>query len=138
MNKYDNIMMKTAKLWAEESYCERSKVGAILSNDGRIVSNGYNGTISGADNCCEDEIDGKLVSKNTVVHAEANALTFAAKNGIETNGCTMYVTLSPCIECAKLMIQAGIKEVIYSDDYRILDGVNFLKEQNIKVRKMEI
>ena len=136
MQKYDKPMMQTAKIWAEQSSCDRNKVGAIIANEGRIISNGYNGTITGADNTCEEVVDGVVISKNTVVHAEANALMFAAKNGIPTNGCSIYITLSPCIECAKMIIQAGIKEVIYSEDYRINHGTEFLRKHNIKVRKI--
>jgi len=165
MKNYDIPMIKTAYVWAEQSYCVRSKVGSILSKDGRIVSVGYNGTISGAENCCEDisdepceECSGegyfetpgvmscdcgkcsgtgkKLVSKDTVVHAEANALMFAAKNGIETDGCTIYVTLSPCIECSKLIIQSGIKRVVYSEDYRKTDGIDFLRKHGVNVMKL--
>ena len=132
MKKYDVPMMQTAFIWAKQSSCKRNQVGAIIANQGRIISNGYNGTITGADNCCEDGD----VSKNTVVHAEANALMFAAKNGIPTEGCSIYVTLSPCIECAKMIIQAGIKEVMYHENYRIDQGIEFLKEHNIKVRKV--
>lgn len=168
--KYDKPMMETAYVWAKESYCKRNQVGSVLSKDGRIVSIGYNGTISGAKNECESncpECNGRgivldqpeprfshetkivktkkcsrcggtgLVSKNTVVHAEANALMFAAKNGIETEGCTLYVTLSPCIECSKMIIQAGIKDVVYGEDYRITHGVEFLKENGVNVRQYD-
>lgn len=136
MNKYDKPMMDTALIWAEQSWCKRNKVGAVISKNERIISNGYNGTISGANNNCEDEVNGELISKNTVVHAEVNAITFAAKYGISTQGCTIYVTLSPCIECAKLMIQSGITEVVYKKDYRINHGVEFLIENGILVRKI--
>jgi dCMP deaminase len=164
--KYDNLFMDISYRIAEMSFCKRSKVGASLVKDNRVVVNSWNGTISGVDNCCEDEtnepcehcegkgyfeIPGvmsfdcdkchgagkKLVSKNTVVHAEANALMFAARNGIETEGCKLYVTLSPCIECSKLIIQAGIKRVIYAEDYRITDGVDFLRKHGVKVVKLE-
>lgn len=138
MKKYDKAMMNTAFIWADESYCKRKKVGAILAKKGRILSTGYNGTVTGSDNNCEEEQENKLVSKNTVVHAEANAIAFAGKHGIKTKGCTVYVTLSPCIECAKIMKQHGIKKVVYGEDYRITDGIDFLKENGIKVKKLSI
>ena len=161
--KYERAMMETAFIWAEESYCKRKKVGAVISNQGRIVATGYNGTCSGADNSCEEQTNetcekcngsgsidvahgqidcpsclgtGKVhKTKNNVLHAEMNAISFAAKHGINTNGCTLYVTLSPCIICANLIIQAGIKEVVYREEYRITDGIEHLKSNNIKVRK---
>ena len=179
--KYDKAMMKTAFIWAEESYCKRKQVGAILAKNGRILSTGYNGTITGADNCCEDEvvevllhcsrcenhdqetlflgnkkklgnkcticnssgyvveeIKKTLTSKNTVVHAEANAIAFAGMHGIKTKGCSVYVTLSPCIECSKIMKQHGIKEVIYSEDYRVTEGIDFLREHGVKVRQIKV
>ena len=211
LKKYDNVMMKNAILWADESYCERAKVGAVIAIQGRVISTGYNGTISGAENCCEDVNDGgrvkhsirmyseksikaiqeawktnsdnfnvvvkevllnsyskykeveivnvipcsngnfvqdfeivfthreyTLTSKSTVVHAEANALMFAAKNGIKTDNSTMYITLSPCIECSKMMIQAGVKKVIYRKAYRVSDGIDFLKENGIEVEQLDI
>jgi dCMP deaminase len=132
--KYDKTLMNTAKIWSNESYCDRKKVGAVIAQDSRIISTGYNGTISGSENCCEDEVQGKLISKNTVVHAEANAIMYAAKNGIKTDGCTLYVTMSPCVECAKMIIQSGIKRVVYSEQYRMTDGIDFLKEHNIDLQ----
>ena len=135
MNKYDNAMMETARVWAKQSHCIRNKVGAIISKDGRIVSNGYNGTVHGADNCCEEGNE-KVVSKNSVVHAEANAILFAVKNGITTNGCKVYITLSPCIECAKMIVQSGITEVLYQTEYRDTTGIEFLKENSIQVRQI--
>lgn len=170
MNKkrIDIAMLKTARIWGDLSYCERAKVGAVISSEGRIISNGFNGTIANSDNCCEDVVQKaipcqpcqesgfltsdnvefdkcgnckgtgivpqKLVSKNTVVHAEANAILFAVKSGIKTKGSTMYVTLSPCIDCAKMIIQAGIKRVVYSNKYRGLEGIEFLKENGIKIK----
>jgi dCMP deaminase len=138
---YDTAMMKTAFIWADESYCKRKKVGAVLAKKGRPLSCGYNGTTQGADNCCE-EYDGKgissTVTKRTVLHAEANALSFAGKYGIKTKGCTMYITLSPCLECAKLMAQHGIKKVLYNEEYRNTEGIEYLKENNIKVKQVKI
>jgi len=133
--KYRTLFMDIAKRSAEMSYCERAKVGAVIVKDDRVIVNSWNGTITGADNCCEEEKDGKIVSKQTVVHAEANAILFASRNGIKTDGCSLYVTLSPCIECSKMLIQAGIKEVIYDIEYRISAGIDFLKENGIKVHK---
>lgn len=147
-------MMETAYIWAKESYCVRAQVGAILAKDGRILSTGYNGTITGSDNCCEipcSVCNGKkkkmksctrcqgsgLNSKTSVVHAEANAIAFAGKYGIKTKGCTMYVTLSPCIECSKIMMQHGIKEVYYSKSYRGDLGAKFLKENGVKVKRIK-
>ena len=130
-------MMRTAYIWADESYCERKKVGAVLAKKGRILACGYNGTVVGTDNKCEEKnSNNEIISKKDVVHAEANALSFAGRYGIKTNGCTMYITLSPCIECAKLMIQHGIKKVYYSEDYRDLSGVLFLKEHGVKIKKI--
>lgn len=149
-NKYDKAMMNTAIIWSKESSCKRSQVGAIISKAGRIIATGYNGTITGADNKCEsdckdcDESSRKdckicggtgLVSNNTVCHAEMNALMFAGKHGIATEDCTLYVTLTPCIECAKMIIQSGIIEVVYLTPYRISSGIDFLKEHNINIRQ---
>jgi len=173
-------MMATANVWAQESYCERAKVGAVLSNENRIVSCGYNGTVSKSGNCCEEESKDEFIEKTAlipnnvtdaelkliigeenlieinrdsfkytykipstktvqeVVHAEVNVLMFAAKNGMKTDGCTMYITLAPCIECSKLMIQAGIKEVVYESEYRITDGIDFLDKHGVVVRKLEV
>jgi dCMP deaminase len=150
MKKYDNTMLKTANDWAKMSSCERRKVGAIISRESRIVSNGYNGTVSKSDNCCEEkctQCNGKgcekcngkgIISKNTVVHAEANAILFAAKEGISLNGCTIYITLSPCVECAKMIIQSGIKRVYYENKYKDLNGVKFLKDNNIHIEELKL
>jgi len=149
MSKYDKAMMATANIWAEESSCNRAKVGCVLSVEGRVISTGYNGTVSGADNCCEDTCEvcggvdtgctrcgGKgLTSKKTVVHAEANAVLFASKNGISTQNSTAYVTLMPCVECSKMLIQSGVTRVVYEKDYRCTEGVNFLRENGMKVQK---
>lgn len=193
MNKFDKVMMETAVAWSNESYCERGKVGAVLSKDGRILATGYNGTISGMKNKCENEylipdkneptvdsmyplicdkcstlyntnsineIDDdkhdygyylKCTCGNTRVlkfkpsvikktsdftlHAEQNLITFCAKNGIPTNECTIYITKSPCKQCSKLIASSGIKEVIYLEEYRDNDGIKFLKDVGIDVRK---
>lgn len=127
-----SFMMKTAELWAEASYAKRKKVGAVISKDGRIISTGYNGTLPGEDNECE--IDG--ITKPTVMHAEANAISFCAKNGLATNNCSLHVTMSPCVECAKLIIAAGITEVYYSERYRITDGIELLQQLGVHVERI--
>ena len=124
-----------AKIWAENSYCIRRQVGALLVNDKMIISDGYNGTPAGFENICEDE-DGK--TKPYVLHAEANAISKIAKSGNSSNGATLYVTTSPCIECAKLIIQAGIKKVVYAEPYRIDDGIQLLKRANIELLQLSI
>lgn len=134
MKKYDEVMMKTAQLWAEMSYCKRAKVGAVISKNSRPISVGYNGTISGCDNNCEDENN---KTKIEVQHAERNALDFASKNGLALNGCTLYVTISPCLECSKSIVTCGIKEVVYLNEYRDKRGIQFLKECSVEVRKYE-
>ena len=133
VNRYDGTMLATAKLFSELSYCEKKKVGAVISKEGRILATGYNGTISGFDNQCEtySMVEYKLVTSQYVIHAEQNALMFCAKNGIPTDGTTMYITLSPCINCAKLIVQAGIKRVIFSEYYKDLSGLDLLREAGI-------
>ncbi len=127
--------LKMAKIWAENSYCERRKVGALLVKDKMIISDGYNGTPSGFENICEDE-EGK--TKSYVLHAEANAITKVAKSNNSSEGATLYVTTSPCIECSKLIIQAGIKRVVFLEKYRITDGLDLLEKANIKIEHFEI
>ena len=117
-----------ARIWAENSYCVRRKVGALIVKDKMIISDGYNGTPSGFENVCEE--DG--VTKPYVLHAEANAITKVAKSANNCDGSTLYVTASPCIECAKLIIQAGIKRVVYADPYRSEDGVELLRRVGIE------
>ena len=126
----DRRYMRMARIWAENSYCERRKVGALLVKNKMIISDGYNGTPSGFENCCEDENDN---SKPYVLHAEANAITKIARSHNSSDGATLYVTASPCMECAKLIIQSGIKRVVYGENYRIMDGVDLLKQANIEV-----
>ena len=163
--RYDDLFMDIAIRSSEMSHCERAQVGSVIVHDNRVVVNAWNGTVSGADNCCEEEIlrctecdkkfpvdnfNGKYIcpdcgnwvkqgtqTKNNVVHAEANAILFAAKNGIKTEGCTMYVTLAPCIECAKMIKQAGIVRVIYDSDYRKSGGLDFLKRNNILIQQID-
>ena len=161
MRNFDYQYLRIAKIWSENSYSRRNKVGAIIVKDGMIISDGYNGTPSGFDNNCENEVkcdvdpsdslDGGasicmtynddcnkcphhyLVTKPEVLHAEANAITKVAKTTNSSDGSTLYVTLSPCIECAKLIIQAGIKRVVYNDIYRNTDGLELLKKAGIEL-----
>ena len=126
----DKRYMRMAIIWAENSYCTRRKVGALIVKDKMIISDGYNGTPSGFENICEDE---NGLTKPYVLHAEANAITKIARSNNSSEGATMYVTASPCIECAKLIIQAGIKRVVYAEKYRLEDGLNLLKRANIEV-----
>jgi dCMP deaminase len=133
-NLLDIRYMKMAFIWSENSYCKRRKVGALLVKDKMIISDGYNGTPSGFENICEDENNG---TKPYVLHAEANAITKVARSNNSSNGATLYVTSSPCIECAKLIIQAGIRRVVYSDAYRLSDGVELLERANIELVSVE-
>jgi dCMP deaminase len=163
INKYDKIMMKTAFNWAEMSSCKRKKVGAILSSpEGRILATGYNGTIKGQDNNCEEKIKcpecdngykiltetakiscvncdktgGITKTKTEVLHAEQNLITYCAREGISMKNNIVYATLSPCITCAKLLAQTGIKEFIYSEEYKDISGLELLKKASIKVRQL--
>lgn len=169
MNRYDETMLATAKLFGELSYCEKKKVGATLAKDGRILATGYNGTVSGFDNQCETEVScyscngtgqlvvplfdldtdnyickkcngaGKLlVTSQYVIHAEQNVLMFCAKTGIPTDGTTMYITLSPCATCAKLIVQAGIKKVVFLEYYKDLSGLEFLKLAGVELIYWEV
>lgn len=126
----DKRYIRMAQIWAENSYCNRRKVGALIVKDKMIISDGYNGTPSGFENICEDD---NGLTKPYVLHAEANAITKIACSSNSSAGATMYVTTSPCIECAKLIIQAGIKRVIYSEKYRLEDGLDLLRRANIEV-----
>jgi dCMP deaminase len=121
--------MRMAKIWSENSYCERRKVGALIVKDKMIISDGYNGTPSGFENVCEDEHN---KTKPYVLHAEANAITKVARSHNSSEGATLYVTSSPCIECSKLIIQAGIRRVVYSEHYHVLDGIELLKKAKIE------
>lgn len=134
-DKIDLLYLRMAKVWAENSYCKRSQVGCLIVKDGRIISDGYNGTPSGFDNGCED-CDNNTLS--TVLHAEANAITKIAKSTNSSEDATLYVTLSPCFDCAKLIIQAGIKRVVYSEVYRKTDSFKLLEEAGIEIKKLEI
>jgi dCMP deaminase len=131
----DQRYLKMADIWAQNSYCERRKVGALLVKDQMIISDGYNGTPAGFENVCEDENN---KTKSYVLHAEANAITKVAKSGNSSLNATLYVTSSPCLECSKLIIQAGIKRVVFTENYRLEDGINLLKRANIEVEQVEI
>ena len=131
----DKRYLAMAKIWAQNSYCERRKVGALLVNNKMIISDGYNGTPAGFENVCEDE---NKITKPYVLHAEANAITKVAKSNNSSEGATMYVTSSPCLECAKLIIQSGIKRVVYGETYRIDDGIRLLQRAGIEVVYMEV
>lgn len=130
----DSRYMRMARIWAENSYCKRRQVGALIVKDGQIISDGYNGTPSGFENVCEDDNN---VTKPYVLHAEANAITKVARSSNSSENATLYVTASPCIECAKLIIQAGISRVVYGEKYRIMDGVDLLKRAGIDVQILE-
>lgn len=134
-HQLDQRYLRMARIWAENSYCQRRQVGALVVKDQRIISDGYNGTPSGFENQCEDE---QGVTHPYVLHAEANAITKLARSSNNSDGATLYVTASPCIECAKLIIQAGIKRVVYGEKYRLDDGLNLLKKANIKVEYLEL
>ena len=122
--------LRMARIWAENSYCERRKVGALVVKDKMTISDGYNGTPSGFENICEDENN---ITKPYVLHAEANAITKLARSSNNSDGSTLYVTAAPCIECSKLIIQSGIKRVVYAEKYRLEDGINLLRKANIEV-----
>ena len=124
-----------ASVWARNSYCKRRQVGALLVKDRMIISDGYNGTPSGFENICEDEYG---VTKPYVLHAEANAIMKVAKSGNSSDGATLYVTASPCMECSKLIIQSGIKRVVYRDEYRLTDGIDLLRKAGIEVEKLDL
>lgn len=131
----DQRYLKMAMIWAQNSYCKRRQVGALLVKEKMIISDGYNGTPSGFENICEDADDR---TKPYVLHAEANAITKVAKSGNSSEGATMYVTSSPCLECSKLIIQAGIKRVVFTESYRLDDGINLLKRAGIEVKQVEL
>ena len=133
MNKLDKVFINIAKETSTLSHCVRSKVGAVLVKDGNIISFGYNGTPSGINNACEEND----VTLPYVIHAEINVILKAAKTGNSVDGSTLYLTLSPCIDCSKVILQSGIKRVVYLTEYRNLDGVNFLK-QFIQVEQYDI
>ena len=132
----DMRYIRMAKIWAENSYCIRRQVGALIVKDKMIISDGYNGTPSGFENICEDEVTGK--TNPYVLHAEANAITKLAKSANNGDGATLYITAAPCIECAKLIIQAGITRVVYCDDYHFDYGVRLSNRIGIEVTQVEL
>lgn len=133
--QFDKSYLRMALVWSANSYCKRRKVGAILVKDRMIISDGFNGTPSGFENICEDE-EGK--TKPYVLHAEANAISKVAKSGNDSSGATLYVTDAPCMECSKLIIQAGIKRVVYMIEYRVRDGIDLLRRAGVEVTKYEL
>ena len=130
----DARYLRMARIWAENSYCKRRQVGALVVKDKMIISDGYNGTPSGFENICEEND----ITKPYVLHAEANAITKLARSSNNSDGSTLYVTASPCIECAKLIIQAGIKRVVYAEKYRLNDGIQLMERAGIKVEFLDI
>lgn len=136
LNKNIKSHLEVAKIYAKLSQATRLKVGAVIVRDDRPISVGRNGTPSGYDNTCEYLVGNELATKPEVIHAEANAIAFAAKNGVSTDGCDMILTHSPCFECSKLIIQCGIKNVYYEERYRITDSIDFLTNNNINVIKI--
>lgn len=132
-DKVDSLYLRMAKVWSENSHCKRNKVGCLIVKDRQIISDGYNGTPSGFSNECEDCNNNTLP---TVLHAEANAITKIAKSTNSAEGSTLYVTLSPCFDCAKLIIQAGIKRIVYSETYRNTDSFKLFEEAGIEIKKI--
>lgn len=131
----DKRYLRMAQIWAENSYCERRKVGALIVKDKSIISDGYNGTPTGFENICEDE-DG--ITKQYVLHAEANALTKVASSTNDSTGATIYTTDAPCIECAKLIIQSRIRRVVYARAYRLTEGIDLLRRAGVEVKHIEL
>ncbi len=132
--KYDKAYLKIAREWSKLSYCQRKQVGAIIVKDKMIISDGYNGTPSGFENCCEDEDNN---TKWYVLHAEANAILKVAGSTQSCEGATLYITLSPCKDCSKLIHQSGIKRVVYNDEYKDTSGVDFLKKAGVEVELLK-
>ncbi|HLV51619.1 MAG TPA: dCMP deaminase family protein [Flavobacterium sp.] len=134
LNKYDKAYLRIAKEWGQLSYCQRKKVGAIIVKDKMIISDGYNGTPSGFENCCEDD---NGLTKWYVLHAEANAILKVAKSTQSCDGATLYITMSPCKDCSKLIHQAGIVRVVYQNSYKDLEGIELLKRAGVEVVQVE-
>ena len=130
----DRRYLRMAAIWAENSYCERRKVGCLLVKDNMIISDGFNGTPAGFENVCEDE---NGVTKTYVLHAEANAITKVARSNNSSEGSTLYITASPCLECSKLIIQAGIRRVVFNDLYRLTDGIDLLRRAGVECVHIE-
>lgn len=139
MNKRekDSLYMDMAERVALSSYCERRKVGCLIVTKDENILIGYNGTVAGQPNVCEIELEGESITSPEVLHAETNALSKALKNGTSVKGATVYITLSPCLDCAKVLVQSGIREVIFKEEYRITTGIEFLLKCGIDVRKYE-
>jgi dCMP deaminase len=135
LNKYDKAYLRIAKEWSLLSYCKRKQVGAIIVKDRMIISDGYNGTPSGFENCCEDE---EGLTRWDVLHAEANAILKVARSTQSCEGATLYITLSPCKECSKLIHQSGIKRVVYHNGYRDDSGIQFLIKAGIDVQQIAV
>ena len=137
-SKLDEVYLNMSKTWSSLSKAERKKVGCLIVKDGIIISDGYNGTPSGFDNECEIELDdGSLITKPEVLHAESNAITKLARSTQSSFGATMYITINPCIECSKLIIQSGISRVVYKDFYKSAEGINLLRKANINIEQYE-
>ena len=134
-HELDLRYLRMARIWAENSYCERRKVGALIVKDKMIISDGYNGTPAGFENVCEDE---NHLTTPYVLHAEANAISTIARSGNNSEGATLYVTDAPCIECSKLIIQSGIKKVFYARQYRLTDGIDLLQRAGIEVHYLPL
>lgn len=133
-SKYDKAYLRIAKEWGQLSYCKRKQVGAIIVKDRMIISDGYNGTPSGFENCCEDE---EGLTKWYVLHAEANAILKVARSTQSCEGATLYITLSPCKDCSKLIHQSGIKRVVYHQEYKDCSGIDFLRKAGVEVQLIE-
>ena len=133
-NKYDKAYLRIASEWSKLSYCQRKQVGAIIVRDRMIISDGYNGTPSGFENCCEDD---EGFTKWYVLHAEANAISKVARSTQSCENATLYITLSPCKECSKLIHQSGIKRVVFQHDYKDTSGIDFLLKAGIEVTQIE-
>jgi dCMP deaminase len=133
-DQFDRRYLEMARIWAKNSYCKRRQVGALIVKDRMIISDGYNGTPEGFENICEDENN---KTKPYVLHAEANAITKVAKSNNSSNGATLYITTSPCMECAKLIIQSGIRRVVFCDNYHSEDGIALLKRASIEVEYID-
>jgi dCMP deaminase len=135
IKKFDKSYLEMAHVWAKNSYCKRRQVGALIVKDRMIISDGYNGTPSGFENICEDESGN---TKQYVLHAEANAITKVAQSNNSSKDATLYVTDSPCVECSKLIIQSGIKRVVYDREYRITEGLDLLRRAGVEVVHFEL
>ena len=133
-DKYDKAYMRMAMEWAKLSHCNRKQVGALIIKDGMIISDGYNGTPTGYENQCEDE---EGITKWYVLHAEANALMKLARSGNHSKGATLYITMSPCKECSKLIHQAGISRIVYNNKYKEAAGLDFLEECGLEITKLD-